>query len=40
MAKDTKLQTFDDGCDHKHDNESKSESDNDDEPTKDKLIAC
>jgi hypothetical protein len=42
MAKATKVQTCDDGCDHEHDNksesESESESDNDDEPTKDKLI--
>jgi hypothetical protein len=36
MAKATKVQTYDDGCDHQHDNES--ESDNDDEPTKDELI--
>jgi hypothetical protein len=36
MAKATKIQTCDDGCDVEHDNES--ESDNDDEPTKDKLI--
>jgi hypothetical protein len=36
MAKATKVQTCDDGCDDKHDNES--ESDNDDEPTKDELI--
>jgi ligand-binding sensor protein len=35
MAKDTKVQTWDDGCDEEHDN--KSESD-DDEPTKDELI--
>jgi hypothetical protein len=42
MAKATKVQTCDDGCDHEHDNESESksesESDNDDEPTKDELI--
>jgi hypothetical protein len=36
MAKATKVQTCDDGCDEEHDNES--ESDNDDEPTKDELI--
>jgi len=36
MAKATKVQTCDDGCDDEHDNES--ESDNDDEPTKDELI--
>jgi DNA repair exonuclease SbcCD ATPase subunit len=34
MAKATKVQTWDDGCDEEHDNES----DNDDEPTKDELI--
>jgi hypothetical protein len=38
MAKATKVQTCDDGCDHEHNNESESESDNDDEPTKDELI--
>jgi hypothetical protein len=38
MAKATKVQTCDDGCDHEHDNESESKSDNDDEPTKDELI--
>jgi hypothetical protein len=38
LAKATKVQTCDDGCDHEHDNESESESDNDDEPTKDELI--
>jgi hypothetical protein len=38
MAKATKVQTCDDGCDHEHDNKSESESDNDDEPNKDKLI--
>jgi hypothetical protein len=38
MAKATKVQTCDDGCDHEYDNESESESDNDDEPTKDELI--
>jgi hypothetical protein len=31
IAKATKVQTCDDGCDHEHDNESESESDNDDE---------
>jgi hypothetical protein len=36
MAKATKVQTCDDGCDKEYDNESKS--DNDDEPTKDKLL--
>jgi hypothetical protein len=36
MAKATKVQTCDDGCDEEHDNES--ESDNNDEPTKDELI--
>ena len=36
MAKATRIQTYDDGCDEEHDNES--ESDNDDEPTKDELI--
>ena len=36
MAKATKVQTCDDGCDKEHDNES--ESDDDDEPTKDELI--
>jgi vacuolar-type H+-ATPase subunit I/STV1 len=36
MAKATKVQTCDDGCDEKHDKES--ESDNDDEPTKDELL--
>jgi hypothetical protein len=35
MAKATKVQTCDDGCDHEYDNESESESDNDDELTKD-----
>ena len=34
MAKATKVQTCDDGCDEEHDNES----DDDDEPTKDELI--
>jgi Fe-S-cluster formation regulator IscX/YfhJ len=38
MAKATKVQTCDDGCDHEHDNKSESESDNDDEPTKSELI--
>jgi hypothetical protein len=37
MTKATKVQTCDDGCDHKHDNESETKSD-DDEPTKDELI--
>jgi FKBP-type peptidyl-prolyl cis-trans isomerase len=37
MAKATKVQTCDDGCDHEHDNKSESESD-DDEPTKDEII--
>jgi vacuolar-type H+-ATPase subunit I/STV1 len=36
MAKATKVQTCDDRCDEEHGNES--ESDNDDEPTKDELI--
>ena len=36
MAKATKVQTCDDGCDEEHDNESVS--DDDDEPTKDELI--
>jgi hypothetical protein len=36
MAKATKVQTCDDGCDEEHDKES--ESDNDDEPTKDELL--
>ena len=36
MAKATKVQTCDDGCDEEHDNGS--ESDGDDEPTKDELI--
>ena len=36
MAKATKVQTCNDGCDEEHDNES--ESDDDDEPTKDELI--
>ena len=36
LHEDTKVQTCDDGCDEKHDNES--ESDNDDKPTKDELI--
>jgi chromosome segregation ATPase len=36
MAKATKVQTYDDRCDEEHDN--KSESDDDDEPTKDELI--
>ena len=36
MAKATKVQTCDDGCDEEHDNES--ESDSDDEPTKDELL--
>ena len=35
MAKATKVQTCNDGCDEEHDNKSKS---NDDEPTKDELI--
>jgi hypothetical protein len=39
-CKATKVQTCDDGCDKEHDNESKSESDNDDEPTKDELMTC
>jgi hypothetical protein len=38
MAKATKVQTCDDGCDHEYDNKSESESDNDDEPIKDELI--
>jgi hypothetical protein len=38
MAKATKVQTCDDGCDEEHDNES--ESDNDDEPTKDDKLTC
>jgi hypothetical protein len=38
MAKATKVQTCNDGYDHEHDNGSESKSDNDDEPTKDKLI--
>jgi hypothetical protein len=37
IAKATKVQTCDDGCDGEHDNESESES-NDDEPTKDELL--
>jgi hypothetical protein len=36
MAKATKVQTCDNGCDEEHYNES--ESDDDDEPTKDELI--
>ena len=36
MAKATKIQTCDDGSDEEHDNES--ESDKDDEPTKDELL--
>ena len=36
MAKTTKVQICNDGCDEEHDNES--ESDNDDEPTKDELL--
>jgi hypothetical protein len=36
IAKATKVQTYDDGCDEEHDNES--ERDDDDEPTKDELI--
>jgi hypothetical protein len=36
MVKATKVQTCDNGCDKEHDN--KSESDNDDEPTKDELL--
>jgi hypothetical protein len=36
MAKATKVQTCDDGCDEEHDNESES-GDDDDEPTKDEL---
>jgi hypothetical protein len=36
MAKATKVQTCDDECDEEHNNES--ESDNDDEPTKDELL--
>ena len=36
MAKDTKVQTCDDGSDEEHDNENENESDSDDdEPTKD-----
>jgi hypothetical protein len=38
MAKATKVQTCDDGCDEEHDNESESNGDGDDEPTKDELI--
>ena len=37
MAKATKVQTCDDGCDEEHENENESESD-DDEPTKDELL--
>jgi hypothetical protein len=37
MSKATKVQTYDDACDKEHDNESKSESD-DDEPTKDERL--
>ena len=37
MAKATKVQTCDDRCDEEHDNENKSECD-DDEPTKDELL--
>jgi hypothetical protein len=37
MAKATKVQTCDDGCNEEHDNESESDDD-DDEPTKDELI--
>ena len=37
MAKATKVQTCDDGCDEEHDNESESDDD-DDEPIKDELI--
>ena len=33
IAKATKVQTYDDGCDEEHDNKNESESD-DDEPTK------
>jgi hypothetical protein len=36
MAKATKVQTCDDGCDKEHDNES--ESDNNDESIKDELL--
>ena len=35
MAKATKVQTCDDGCDEEHNNESESD---DDEPLKDELI--
>ena len=35
MAKTTKIQTCNDGCDEEHDKESESD---DDEPTKDELI--
>jgi septal ring factor EnvC (AmiA/AmiB activator) len=38
MAKATKVQICDDGCDHVHYNESEIESDNDDKPSKDELI--
>jgi hypothetical protein len=38
MAKAIKVQICDDECDEEHDNKTKSESDNDDEPTKDELI--
>jgi chromosome segregation ATPase len=38
MAKATKVQICDDGCDRVHDNESEIESDNDDKPSKDELI--
>ena len=37
MAKATKVQTYDDGCDEEHDNENKSKS-GDDEPTKYELL--
>jgi hypothetical protein len=37
VAKATKVQTYDDRCDEKHDNENGSDSD-DDEPTKDELL--
>jgi hypothetical protein len=34
IAKATKVQTSDDGCDEEHDNESKTKSDNDVDPLK------
>ena len=37
MAKATRIQTYDDGCDEEHDNENESNSD-DDEPAKDELL--